>query len=192
MSYQSLFNILEGQIDVEVQGIIASARKRATVTIKTAQHKVDSINKQLAEAASQKDGVTEQKQTKIRKHSLAKLYIQVKHELFQQMINKVKQRLAGLPEKSEYASVLKKLVQESTADFPECVRIRVNNRDASLTKRILSELKLNLEVEPTNDFSAGVVALSADGRMSIWNTPELRLEKVIPLVSPQVAKILYG
>ncbi len=192
MSYQSLFKTLESQIEVEVQGVITSARKKAEIILRTAQQKVDSINKQMAEEAAKKDEVKEEKKTTIRKQGLSKLFIRTKQELFQQLFNTVKERLMGLPRKAEYPRTLKKLIQEATADFPECTRIRVNARDTSLAKKILSELKLNLEVEPTEDFSAGLIALSADGRMSIINTLELRLERVIPLVSPQVAKILYG
>lgn len=192
MSYQSLFNVLEGQIDSECQEIIAAAQKRGDGIIRAAKQEVEKLNKQLLEESTKREEVKDREQAVTQNYKLSKLLTQVKLEVFQQLFDTVKNKLSELPSKPEYSCVLKKLIQEATSDFPECTKIKVNPRDTSLAEKILSELKLKLEVESTRDFSAGVVATSADGRMSICNNLELRLKKLIPIISPQVANILYG
>jgi vacuolar-type H+-ATPase subunit E/Vma4 len=192
MSYQNLFKALESQIGVEVEEVIASAKKRADAIARAAKREVDNLNKQLLEESSKEKGVKAKGQTSARELKLSKLMLNTKHDLFQQAIKRARQKLNEVPKKPEYQSILKKLIQEATADFPECSRIRVNTRDISLAQKIVKELNLKLEVEPTTDFSAGVIASSKDGRMSVSNTLELRLERLIPLITPQVAGILYG
>ncbi len=192
MSYQNLFNALEDQVDAECKEIIASSHKSAEAVIQTANEEVERLNKRLLEEAAKKDGGIQSAQVKSRGHRASKLLVLAKQEFFQQAFKLSRKKLSELPQKPEYSRVLEKLIQEATAHFPECTRIKVNPRDASLAKKTLSELKLKLAIESTQDLSAGVIALSADGRMSIYNTLESRLDRLISLISPQVANILYG
>jgi vacuolar-type H+-ATPase subunit E/Vma4 len=192
MNYQDLFKALDSQIEAETQEVIASAQRRADAIIRGARQEIERLNKRLLEESARQEAAESKGQASARRYKLSKLLLQTKYELFQQTLGAARKKLSQLPQKPEYSRVLKKLIQESTADFPECTRIRVNTRDVSLAKKILDELRLKLEVEPTTDFSAGVVATSADGRMSIRNTLELRLERLISLISPEVARVLYG
>jgi vacuolar-type H+-ATPase subunit E/Vma4 len=192
MSYENLFNALEDQIEAENQQLVTSAKKKAGAIIRAAQREVERLNKQLLEEAAKKEEVKQSAQVKSRGHKASKLLVLAKREFFQQALKLTRKKLSELPQKPEYSRVLKKLIQEATAHFPECTRLQVNARDTSLAQKILGELRLKLAIESTQDFSAGVIASSADGRMSIYNTLESRLARLIPLISPQVATILYG
>ena len=192
MSYQNLFNALEDQIEAENQQLITSAKKKAEAIIRTAQREVERLNRQLLEEAAKKEEVKQSAQGKSQGHKASKLLVLAKGEFFQQALKLSRKKLSEVPQKSEYSQVLKRFIKEATADFPECASLKVNTRDAALAKKILSELQLKLTLETTHDFSAGVIATSSDNRMSVYNTLESRLDRLIPLISPQVATILYG
>jgi V/A-type H+-transporting ATPase subunit E len=193
MSYQKLFKVLENQIDSEANEIITAAQKKADVIIRSARQKVEAMNKQLLEESNKKeDFAKSDKQVSAKKYKLSKLLLPVKNENFQQVIDTTRKKLNNLPQQAEYSRVLKKLIREVTTSLPECAAINVNPRDVALAQKILKELQLKLEVKTSHKVSSGVIASSADGRLSVCNTIDSRLEKLIPHISPQVVGILYG
>jgi len=195
MGYQELIETLEKQVESECQEIIASARRRADAIIQAARQEVERINQQMVEETErQQGGVSDKEKGKkaARIRRVSAMMLKVKHDLLTETLEEAKKSLPKLRQRRDYPEVLRRLIQEAVADFADCRTLVVNQEDVEQAKKIAADLGLQVEIEPTREFCGGVVARSQDGRRMVWNSLESRLERLIPVVSTEVAKILYG
>ncbi|MBN1218660.1 MAG: hypothetical protein JXM69_07020 [Anaerolineae bacterium] len=111
------------------------------------------------------------------------------------------ERLAELTATETYADVLRDLTREAVEALGVNgqLRLRVHNGDLTLMNRIAQEMKLaatitddlEAEAEIENDLG-GVVAATPDGRISLLNTPGVRLQRVASLYRAQIAEMMFG
>jgi vacuolar-type H+-ATPase subunit E/Vma4 len=125
----------------------------------------------------------------------------VREELIRAALEAAAARLAVPPEGDAYARVLERLTREAVAALNQNngLCLRVERRDRPLLTRIVGQwgLQATLEEGTTSDGAAwdcpgGVVAISADGRISVVNTIGARLQRVATLYRSEVAAMLFG
>ncbi len=197
MIYKDLFMALDRQVEADREKLIESAKEKARAILQEAEQDIKKAEKTFQEELAKeeqlgKKGAAKKSKSTPKNTHLTKLILGVKYKFFEQAIYLSRKQLNELAKKSDYQQVLKKLIKECVETFPEVDRLLVNSRDVSLAKKILHELKLNLKIKAADNVSAGVIAVSADEKLSVCNTLDFRLDKVIPSLSPQISEILYG
>lgn len=109
-------------------------------------------------------------------------------------------RLKALPCSENYASILRQLVQETIEALgSDGLCLRVRNSDLALMEGIIRQMDLSITVEgdlendqTVEDDEAGVVVTTADGRISLANTPTTRLRRVADLHRAYIAQLIFG
>lgn len=123
-----------------------------------------------------------------------------RENLMREVLEATTQRLAELTSTTGYAEVLRQLAQEAvdTLGANGQVCLRVQSDDVTLVERIAQELGLSavvtggLEHEDSLAGSeGGLVASTPDGRISLLNTPAVRLRRVASLYRAQIAELLF-
>jgi vacuolar-type H+-ATPase subunit E/Vma4 len=109
--------------------------------------------------------------------------------------------LAELPASDAYAGWLKKLTQEAvdSLGIDSQLSLCVRSRDLELMSSIVEEMQLSatvgvgLEGETSpRGCLGGLVATTCDGRVSLVNTLEARLDRVASLCRSQIAEMVLG
>ncbi|MDT8357703.1 MAG: V-type ATP synthase subunit E family protein [Methanomicrobiaceae archaeon] len=103
----------------------------------------------------------------------------------------------SLPETDRYPLILATLIEDGTGSMGEGeVHIISNERDRELIRGLLPELsETEVEVCLSHECaitSGGVILVSEDGRISVNNTFEARLERLRSDLVHRVSEILFG
>ncbi len=110
-------------------------------------------------------------------------------------------RLANLVSTEAYAEVLRQLTQEAVAALGanDQLRLHVQSSDVALMNRIVQEMGLPAVVtdgledeEVLPGGQGGLVAATPDGRISLLNTPAVRLQRVASQHRAQIVELMFG
>jgi len=110
----------------------------------------------------------------------------VREELVTATLDQTRGRLATARNEYFYPAVLRKLVEETLAEFDSPaqeegqIQLQVDPRDQAILSRILSDMGLTLPVHYDVTCWGGLTAQSKDGKIVVVNTLEARLERVLP------------
>lgn len=119
-----------------------------------------------------------------------------RQQLVEAVLTETRSHLARLRTASGYACLLRNLVVEAmTALGAEEVAahppiLEADARDAPLLHEILDQLHLEWSISSTLESWGGVIVLSSDGRISVTNTLEARLERALPLLRRDLGALL--
>jgi vacuolar-type H+-ATPase subunit E/Vma4 len=122
-----------------------------------------------------------------------------REDLITAVLDAVACRLKALPCSETYPSILRQLTQEAIEALgANSICLRVRSSDLSLVERITRQMGLSITVEGglENDQTVegdgiGVVATSADGRISLVNTLTARLRRVAGLHRAYVVQLIF-
>jgi len=91
-----------------------------------------------------------------------------------------------------YVGVMQRLTQEAVDKLGSRLQVRTHNRDVDLMHRIVEEMDLSVTIEGGLDHClGGLVAMNSDGGITLINTLDARLQRVLSLYRPQIAEILF-
>jgi len=108
--------------------------------------------------------------------------------LMAQTLTLSKERLADLRHDTRYPVVMRRLIEEAVHLLGENgvqtgrVVLVIDPRDEALIQSIARDLDLDVSIETTLEGWGGIVLLSEDGRISVTNTLESRIERAMPLL----------
>ena len=117
-----------------------------------------------------------------------------KDSIIKEMIGRVKERLTG---NTSETSTLERLIGEAVGAFEseQPLKIMASGKDIRRVKDIVSgdpALKDRITGVSEAACMGGVICESVDGRVSVDNTFDTRLQMLIPRMLRQVGKILFG
>ncbi len=110
---------------------------------------------------------------------------------------KARSEIDSVRNTEKYASMTKKLLQESVSAVGGDTVVECNEKDRSLVSKLVQELEHSLKVrmsiskEPINVLG-GVRVRSKDGSMVFENTLDSRIERLKPLIKKDIAKLFIG
>lgn len=104
--------------------------------------------------------------------------------LHQQVQSEAQHHLAHLRHEPAYGPILHNLIAEALQALgaEETAQLVIDPRDEERVAAILGEMALPIPSKPTLNSWGGVVVQSADGRITIHNTLESRLERAMSYV----------
>lgn len=114
-------------------------------------------------------------------------------ELVERVFEETRRRLAGTRTDPTYPDRLRRLLEEALAALGDAgaegalPSVEVAAGDEARLRRILRESGRDLPVRGAFDGWGGVVARSADGRITVTNTLEARLERATPWLRRDLA-----
>ncbi len=118
--------------------------------------------------------------------------LKTKHNLIQQTLDAVEAELNGLSKKKNvYDRIFQEMVVQSAKEFDGTVVVKVNSGDKERCERKLSELQKPCRIEISKGISGGLEMSSEDGRFTVRNNFESRLDKAKGAVIEAIAKTLF-
>jgi vacuolar-type H+-ATPase subunit E/Vma4 len=129
------------------------------------------------------------------KREALQIVLGTREDLITAMLEATARRLEALASTEEYAGLLQQLTQEAVdALGTKGVCLRVQSSDVALMNRVVQTMGLSATVtgELENEEGlGGVIATSADGRISLVNTSAARLKRVAGLYRAQIAEMMF-
>ena len=107
-----------------------------------------------------------------------RLLAEVKSEFLQRVALTAREQLEHMRESSAYRTLLRDLCLDALERLEACATLHVDARDKALTDDLLEELQAacpGVEIATDIKTSGGVIAQTADGKISCDNTFEARL-----------------
>ena len=188
-----LVAILEKESAAEVEGILAEARAKAQQITAEARR---AAQEQLEAARARVD--SERKAALARASSAAQvrasaLVLQAKDRAISEVFSRAEAELARLQQdKTRYAGVLRALIREAAAGLSGQIVVEVHPDDRDLARQAVRELGLDAEVATADDVRGGARVVTADRRFVVENTLASRVERVKPVLTSELAALLWG
>ncbi len=180
------------KVKVDAQRIIKEAEEKALQDIEKAEKQLETKFKEEKRKAIEE---TEREATII----LAQATIKARQELsrtkadiIDKIVSTVKTTLLGISgDESSLLSLIKEVVDELGDDK---ARIYVSPKDISKVQQLLErdkELASRIMEIKEFDCTGGVIAESIDGKFSLDNTYDTRLEMLLPKILPEIRRGLF-
>jgi V/A-type H+-transporting ATPase subunit E len=182
LSLEELRRAVLEKARLEAEEIIREASERAKSIIREAEEKKKSIIEEERRRVLSGLGF-EAKLAEARRE--ARLIIaRTKHEIVEKLKKNVRELLDTMSEDARRNS-LKKLLLESLGELRTCgftvenITVYVSPRDRGVVESALREMNINVSIIEDQRISGGVLVSTPGGEISIDNTYETRLERVL-------------
>jgi vacuolar-type H+-ATPase subunit E/Vma4 len=107
-----------------------------------------------------------------------------------QVLARAQQQLTTLRDGASYARGFEQLAREAIAEIGPAVKLEIAPRDEELARRIMASLEAQGELVATLATSGGLRASSLDGRISVDNRVEARLDNAWSVLRQRLAVLL--
>jgi len=187
------------------EAILSKARQEAQILIDEAKSKAGEVVGKAQEQwerrleAEKKRLLSESRREAARIIAQADLkarqeILKEKDSIIREMIGKVKERLT---ENTSETSTLERLITEAVDAFEsdQALKIMASGKDIKRVREIVAAspvLKDRITGVSEAACMGGVICESVDGKVSVDNTYDTRLQMLIPRILPQVGKVLFG
>ena len=189
MSLEELKRAVLNKASLEAEEIIRDAYEKAKSIIREAEEKKKAIIEEERRKIIGELGL-EAKLAEARRE--ARLIIaRAKQELVDEIKGRVKEILENMSVESRRNS-LRKLLYESLEELKKCgfgvesIVVHVSPRDKDIIAGILREIGVNAEIVEDRGISGGLLISTPNGEISIDNTYEARMEKLLRTLLTEV------
>ncbi len=189
MGFAELLEAIEVKGKNEKDKVISRSEKTAKRLIEEAEAKAEEITQSILQ---EEDPELEVTKTRILGESELKkkrALTQAKNQILQEVFEEARRILAGIRDRNDYESILRKLGEEVLCG--EDLIAYVDKRDVQLMQRIVASSGRKADVRSGADCLGGVVVEGKNSSVSIHNTIESRLEKVREPLIQDVNQILF-
>lgn len=190
MGLTEILQAMEHKANLQVEEVESAADKESRSIIVKAEEEARRIKeKQLGEA---KERLRREQE---RLFSVAKLDRQrqlaaARETWLDRALAGAREQLRNFREGDTYASCLEGLTREALAEIGSEVKVEIDPLDEELMRRIMIALEIKGEMVPTLNTCGGLRASTLNGRISIDNTVEARLEQAWRELRPRLAALL--
>jgi vacuolar-type H+-ATPase subunit E/Vma4 len=185
MALDELLAGLEAEAASEMARLEAETHEEANRIVDAARAEARVLQEEAARATERElQDEVEQRRAQARLH-VATAVREAREDAFREFLADVQLRLATLRDSEQYRSVLRALIDESTAALAAGTELRVDARDERLAAELIAD-RPRLNVVAALETAGGVELASADGRM-VRNTIEERLAN-----AEQALRLIFG
>jgi vacuolar-type H+-ATPase subunit E/Vma4 len=193
MTMDKISEAVLDKVKAESDAIIREAEEKAGERVQKAREQYNARleaekTRLLAEAGSEASRILAQASINVRQELL-----RAKNEVIDEIVSRLKQKLADTPDRAARAvALIREGLQAIEADE---VTAYVSPADIDGVKELIKKDKelssAVREVKETNCIGGAKVE-DIDGRFTIDNTYDTRLETLLPRILPEISKELFG
>lgn len=166
---------------VQARDIIKSAEAQAG-DIKTAH--VDKMNKIISEETT--------KLVSEAKTSVDREINRTKDDVIEDIFDKAHDKMRSVRSMKEYPAIFDALMQEALSQADGSIIVHVDPRDKKLADEVLSKTDSDYRLETDLSSQGGVEITAENGRITISNTIESRLDRARRFLKSEVAATVFG
>jgi vacuolar-type H+-ATPase subunit E/Vma4 len=189
MSLERILDALTAEGQAEISRIEQEAEERACSILNQAETEAIQIRDEHMTAI--RPHIESGRAQRINAARLAaqRMVLEARESLVQAAFDTAAEELASIRESSAYPAVLEAQINEVFGELGTSARFVVDPRDTGLVQKVLDRRGLDCAVEPTLDTWGGVVGYSHDGRLTVDNRLETRLEQAQHRLRGEVAAV---
>lgn len=192
MALEDMIKALEEESKQEREEIIDRAKKSAKRILDEAKEEAKRLKQ---EEVSRVTAGLEGEQAKLlntARLSVKKDVIKAKEEVIQEVFKEVETRLEKLRESADYQKIFETLTREALEGIKGKVKIEVDKKDLSIAKTVLEKQGLDFTLEPSPTSMMGLQVTTEDGRITVTNTFDSRLDKARQFLKSELTSVLFG
>jgi len=191
------------------RAVLNDARTEAEQIVADARAKADALRRQAEEqAATEREAIlrrAHQEAERLHSQAIASaqlrartLLLERREKLLQQVFDQARQRLAGVPQWSDYDQIVRHLIVEAVKNLDApAVLVRADAQSqVHLTPELLDDIAretgVQIEQGAPLESGTGVVVETPDGRRRYDNTLEARLNRWQDALRAPVYRLLMG
>jgi V/A-type H+/Na+-transporting ATPase subunit E len=179
MAYEHLLKSVEESALEKERELQNNAKKQADAIRSAAKKQADQIQERTIQEAETSAAIERNKQLFLAKGAIKEQALKSREKLFEAAFDAAGEQLGRLRQEDMYAAVFRRLAEETISAMGESLFVvHVDPRDLDLCKNTLAAMTVSCEIRADLECMCGLVASSPDGRITISNTVESRLERV--------------
>jgi V/A-type H+-transporting ATPase subunit E len=118
--------------------------------------------------------------------------IQAKEEFIQKAFSEAKKKLNEIRKSKDYKTIFKNLLNEAMEGIEGKIMVDVDKEDEKVAREVLSDSGLGYELYTSLTSLGGLKVSTPDGRITLTNTIDTRLEKGRQLLKTEIMTTLFG
>lgn len=192
MALEDILKALEEESKTECVDIVARSKQSAKRIVAEAKEDAKRVKEDEIAKATSGLGGERAKVINAARLTVKKEVIRAKEEVIQEVFNEVESRLKKLRDSSDYPHIFESLAVETLEGIEGKVKVEVDKKDIPLAKSILEKKGLDYSLDASPTFLAGIKITTDDGRITITNTFDSRLEKAHQFLKSEITNVLFG
>ncbi len=192
MALEDILRALEDKARTTVESIKSEAEKEKKRIMAEAQNEAARIRRQRLKKIE--DALRSEATAMIYSATLkAKKEVnQAREEVVENVFRIAQEKISRLSEEDSYSDIFKALLDECVELIDGEIVFQVRPEDRSLLERLLAEKGIQYSISDVPlESSGGLNAMSADGRIIVYNTFEKRLERAKKRLRLEISNILF-
>lgn len=192
MALADILRAMEQQAQAEIARLQAQAESEAAAIVAKAEEEAKAIRaRHLAaiQPRSQQDIARLWSEANV---EARRALLLARETLLEEAFTAAQQELERWRERADYPRCLGVLLREAVADLGDEVALSVDPRDEAVVRRLVAELGISARIVCGLHTAGGVQASTPDGRITVVNTLEARLQRSRRHLRRTLAAILKG
>jgi len=193
MAYENLLRSVEESAEEKERELRENAHKQAEGIRRDAKKLATDIVERIVRDAENAAEIERNKQLYLANGAIREQALNSREKVFESAFDTAVQRLTLLRQDENYPAIFRRLVEETIEAAREgAFVVHVDPRDRELCTRTLTALKVSREIRTDLTSMGGLVISSPDGRITLKNTLESRLERVREHKRREIHAVLFG
>lgn len=193
MAIEDILRALEEKAEVNIEAIKSEADQRVKEVM--ADVEIEAARTRRLRLKKVEDMINSEATSIIYSTSLKakKLRIKAQEETVEEAFRIAEERLKGLHADRDYPLFFEAMLDECLEYISGEVIFQVRDDDRGLVDKVMPERQAPYRISDTPlDVSGGLIASSADGEVTVFNTFESRLEKARNKLRLEISNSLFG
>lgn len=186
-----LLRVVEQEAEEEARRTLDEARSQADQLLARAEEQARAIRDEYRTKAEALEKAAMARAKSAANLEAQALLLEVKSRVIESLFAEAAEAMEKLPP-GQRRLALKGLLAEAAQGLSGSLRLSVAPGDADAARDLVKELKLDAEVVPDEKVRDGVVARTRNGNAMVLNRVADRLEQARPMLTAEIAKILWG
>lgn len=186
-----LLRVVEREAGAEAERLLAEARSQAERILEQARGQAGSLREEHRQRAEAEEKAAEARARSAANLEAQALLLEAKSRALESLFAEAAGAMGKLSA-GQRRKVLGQLMAEAAREISGPMLIEVSPEDLAAAKELAKELKLNAEMSADPKIKDGVVARSAQGSAMVLNRVSDRLAQARPLMTAEIAKLLWG
>lgn len=186
-----LLRVVEREAGAEAERLMAEARAQAEGILDQARSQAGSLREEHRLLAEAEERSAEARARSAANLEASALLLEAKSRALESLFAEAA-GAAGKLSSGQRRKALGLLMAEAARDIPGPLRMEVSPADVPVARELAMELKLDAEVSADPKMTDGVVARSAQGSAMVLNRVSDRLLQARPLLTAEIARLLWG
>lgn len=186
-----LLRVVEREAGAEVERLLSEARVQAEKILDQARSQAGSLREEHRQRVEAEQRLAEARARSAANLEASALLLEAKSRALESLFAEAAGAAAKLSP-GQRRKALGRLMAEAARDILGPVRMEVSPADAAAARELAKEMGLEAEVAADPKMADGVVARSAQGSAMVLNRVSDRLMQARPLLTADIAKLLWG